>query len=97
MLVIDSFFLYNKNSIIVPKFVTEINENITLHGEISDTDGKIDDSEGLNLIKLKPKNPFKVKKDVREKSSTFSLTKINRSAPGIANNKIYDFSILLSK
>ena len=44
-LVTDGFFLYKKSSIVMPKFVAELKENVDLYGEVSYFGEKVDAQE----------------------------------------------------
>ena len=65
-MVTDSFFLYNKSSIIMSKFVTELNKNVDLYVEFP---------KFVNLLKPKEETPLKFKKDIQKNHSHFSLPK----------------------
>ena len=71
----DSFFLYDKSSIIVPKFITELNKNVDMYGEISYFAEKVNTEDDINLIKLKAKFPFKLEKDIQKNHCHSSLLK----------------------
>ena len=55
-MVADSSFLYDKSSIIVPEFVTELNENVHLYGEVSYFGKTVNAEDGIYLIKPEESN-----------------------------------------
>ena len=60
----ESFFLKDYSSTKVPKFVTKINENVDLFGEISFFGKKVIVEDGIDLIKAKAKILFQTKRNV---------------------------------
>lgn len=90
-------FLFYESSIIAPKVVTELKENIYLYSETSYFRKKKANAEYATIfIKLNGKNPFKLEKDMQTKSLSFQFTKISDSALGIVENGRRDISFLIS-
>lgn len=59
-IVMNSFFLYHRSSIVVKKIYSRINENVDLYSEIPCFGEKLDAENGINWIKPKAKIPFQL-------------------------------------
>lgn len=77
----DSFFLYNKSSNIVPKFVTKLNKNVDLHRKIFHFGKKSKYRRWYKFNKTKSKNSIQALTSHTRKS-LFQLTKLNGSGTG---------------
>ena len=74
-MVTDSFFGHVKSSIMLTEFITELNENVDMYGEIFYFAENVNTEDDINLIKIKAKIPFKLKKDIQNNHCHSSLPK----------------------
>ena len=85
-LITDIFFLYDKSSIVMPKFVTEFKKWRFIRQILIFWWGS-SAQFGINTIKPKAKT----NKQCQKTSISYQLTKINGTASGLVANKLHDW------